>query len=270
MLKFKMLLFAVVGAFAVLSTAVAAGEELREAGAVIKENGWANFEEVLALAEAGKLKTGEFRYDWPILMAKFRTGKITARELWTQCHALAHNPPTSDELWPLWFTLPRHIVQYGNDPEFSEEVLSALKSDAAGDDAVRRQAAARGLAEVLLMQNKVAEAWPYLCEPNGKARNMITAAQRILADELLPAGDVYAGIRTAILRRGNTTPAELLSLTRLLMDSGVRAAIPQSEIKSTLEQISLLYVSFATGDSDSAKAWAEVIGAVEETAKRCR
>ena len=152
----------------------------------------------------------------------------------------------------------------------SEEVLSALKSDAAGDDAVRRQAAARGLAEVLLMQNKVAEAWPYLCEPNGKARNMITAAQRILADELLPAGDVYAGIRTAILRRGNTTPAELLSLTRLLMDSGVQAAIPQSEIKSTLEQISLLYVSFATGDSDSAKAWAEVIGAVEETAKRCR
>lgn len=138
MLKFKMLLFAVVGAFAVLSTAVAAGEELREAGAVIKENGWTNFEEVLALAEAGKLKTGEFRYDWPILMAKFRTGKITARELWTQCHALAHNPPTSDELWPLWFTLPRHIVQYGNDPEFSEEVLSALKSDAPG----RRGAAA--------------------------------------------------------------------------------------------------------------------------------
>ena len=81
MLKFKMLLFAVVGAFAVLSTAVAAGEELREAGAVIKENGWTNFEEVLALAEAGQLKTGEFRYDWPILMAKFRTGKISARTL---------------------------------------------------------------------------------------------------------------------------------------------------------------------------------------------
>ena len=34
MLKFKKLLFAIVGAFAVLSTAVAAGEELREAGVV--------------------------------------------------------------------------------------------------------------------------------------------------------------------------------------------------------------------------------------------
>ena len=144
MLKFKMLLFAVVGAFAVLSTAVAAGEELREAGAVIKENGWTNFEEVLALAEAGKLKTGEFRYDWPILMAKFRTGKITARELWTQCHALAHNPPTSDELWPLWFTLPRHIVQYGNDPEFPfptrpdhSPCRARLRSSPGGTDARR-------------------------------------------------------------------------------------------------------------------------------------
>ncbi|MBS1369743.1 MAG: hypothetical protein HPZ91_07270 [Lentisphaeria bacterium] len=243
-------------------------DELVSGVQILSKNGWKNFEEVVQYSEAGKLKTGSFDLDWPVLLSKFRTGRITARELWNQSNAMTCKPVKDSEYWSLWGSLARHIIMYGNDPELSQEVMTLLESNVKGNDPVKHQAAARGLAALYYNQGKFVEAWPYLCEPRSEAGFLLVVARKMLASNQIPPADIYAGLRTKLLFRDNTPPAVMLKVTLLMLDAATAAAIPDSEVRATLMQISRLYVSYTIGESESAKAWAEFIGAVEETAKR--
>lgn len=262
----KMFLALVVGVLALFS---AGAEELLDASAVFAKNSYRNYAEVVQLSEAGKLKTGSLLLDWPVLVSKFMVGKITAREAWDSCCALADNS-TDQDLWPLWFSVAPNIVRSGKDAALNQEIMTQLKAAADGSDLGKRAPAIRGLGVIYAQQGKFVEAWPYLCMPEGDFWHFKFVANKLLGSNLMSPATVYAGLRSRLLVRGDAGPQDLLELTRLMLDASTAAAIPKSEVKATLQEIDLLYVSYSVGESETAKAWGEFVGAVEEIMKRCQ
>ncbi len=265
----KKMMFTCAALFTFTALPVFAGE-LQSGADVIRKNGWTNFTEVVQLSEAGKLRTGTLDADWPVLVAKFRLGMINERQCWDAANAMISGPADENELWPLWYTIGKHLVVNGKDAALSAELMELFETEAAGDDAVKRPAARRALGAIYAARKDYRTAWPYLVSGGGDLANLRWIARKALVSNTVEPAAIYAGLRNRLLDRAGADPVVWLELLRTLLDAAVASGISDAETAALLTQLDRTYAGSAVGESESAKAWGVFVGSVRETAKSYR
>ena len=246
----------VFAAMLAVNGAFAAGT-LPQPFSVWEKGGWNNWGEIVAKADAGELN--QEGQEWIVDLARYHAGKIDATELWKRTATTLVDGDYARKYGEIGY---RILLNEPAESTAAAPIRAEMDAALAGENAEAAKAARGGYARLAEKQGNYELAWEYFISSGMYANNAANVAGILLKDKANAAA-VYQGVLQLF-----ETGVDAQSARRLipaLQKAAVYAKIPAAEVRGALETVQRLYADRAIGDTDDAKAWGIVLGALRDS-----
>ena len=257
-MKKPVVALAFVFAFVVMMTICEAfaAETLQTPVAVWKAGAWRNWETLVEMSDARQLN--EEGQEWLIDLARYHTGQIDANELWKR----AETTTKGDALLKYDEIGFRILWREPEKSDAAAAIRAEMETVLAGENETAVRAVKAAYARLALKRGEYATAWHYYIECGIHSNDAVALASIMLRDKS-NAASVFQGAETLFENGIDVYAAR--QLIPVMQRAAVYAKLPAAEVCATLETIQRLYADRAVGDTDEAKAWGIVLGALRDS-----